>query len=273
MAFLDETGLAELWDVIRNKHDGFVNEYVWGKRGYEPQSFYLGARESVVVKPSGWIVNTISYATDISVTAQGMVSLVSYQLYDMNPYKSTTEFASVLNGKYLIPRESSSVYYISTSATWSVGDDGTITCSSAQQVYGKAEAYGLVGYVNSPNPNAYPPAVSDGYTYTPMGRLGEKTRIEEGSYIGTNKGGSSNPTSLTFGFKPTFFIVWNANGDAFFRPVGYGVKYAQVQYGINTSYQLDVTWNGNTVTWYYSGGSNGPYQLNGSGTYNYVAIG
>ena len=52
-------------------------------------------------------------------------------------------------------------------------------------------------YVNSPDSNAYPPAVSDGYTYIALGKVGSKAQITTSTYVGTGTYGESNPNTLT----------------------------------------------------------------------------
>lgn len=64
-------------------------------------------------------------------------------------------------------------------------------------------------YLNSPDSDAYPPREPDGYTYTPLGQLGSKVRIETGSYIGTGTYGISNPTRIMFNFTPKIVILFN----------------------------------------------------------------
>lgn len=60
-----------------------------------------------------------------------------------------------------------------------------------------------ISYVNSPDPNAYPPAVSDGYTYTALGQLGNGVQIETGSYVGTGSG----QVTLSFSKPPKLLIL------------------------------------------------------------------
>lgn len=147
------------------------------------------------------------------------------------------------------------------------------------------------GYVNSPDPNAYPPAVPDGYTYTPLGQVGNKVRIETGSYTGTGTYGSSNPNILTFDFEPKLLIVigyFDDSGNytaissltnnaprnmissdilstAYVYGAGLGLYDSGVPYGKKSS-------DGRTIYWYHGVSAKG--QLNISGyTYIHIAIG
>ena len=124
------------------------------------------------------------------------------------------------------------------------------------------------GYVNSPDPNAYP--INDGYTYTPLGMFGEKARIETGSYVGTGTYGESNPNRLAFGFEPKVFIVISSSSG---NAAAVGVN----PHGVMSSWQgqnqktaMQMTW-GKTLSWY---ASSAQYQSNVSETvYTYCAIG
>ena len=59
-------------------------------------------------------------------------------------------------------------------------------------------------FVNSPVSNAYPPAVSDGYTYTALGQIGDKARIATGSYVGT---GTTSVEFVSPFFIPRIILV------------------------------------------------------------------
>lgn len=108
----------------------------------------------------------------------------------------------------------------------------------------------LVGYVNSPNANAFPPSVPDGFTYGALGRLGDGARIATGSYVGTGTYGSGNPNTLTFEFEPKIVIVYEEN----YRLDQYNIKIIMpgvtsfcVVYGtysvyINAIVGLQTTW-------------------------------
>lgn len=134
------------------------------------------------------------------------------------------------------------------------------------------------GYVNSTDPNAYP--VDDGYTYTPLGMLGEKTRIETGSYVGTGTYGASNPNSLTFGFEPKLIMIVDHDSGVLMYAVK-GSPKGRWTNGQSYAYE-ECTWDGKTLKWYCSSGvnnsntlnANANMQANGSGSnYSYIAIG
>lgn len=64
------------------------------------------------------------------------------------------------------------------------------------------------GYVNSPDANAYPPAVADGYTYVPFGQIGGFHKMTTGSYVGSGTYGIDNPNKLTFDFEPKMVVIY-----------------------------------------------------------------
>lgn len=102
-------------------------------------------------------------------------------------------------------------------------------------------------------------------------------QYETGSYTGTGTYGSSNPTSLTFNFKPKFIIVFSLSKPSDYPyggfPWGYGVPKGLTY--LNTDYVgvVDISWSNNTVSWYKDIGSD-EAQLNGlNNNYAYIAIG
>ncbi len=270
--------------VLSRFHNGLGNEYVWEKSKQE------------------WVVSQAESATSIQANTQNTKKLRYSDSYTLgsdgsitlnNPVEvtpTTSNYASVpLAGKYF------------QEANWSTGVYETAVYYSNQNLVLNSPyvyAYGYLlsttldvvsyGYVNSPDPNAYPPAVSDGYTYTALGQFGNKAQIATGSYTGTGTYGSANPNSLTFGFEPKLVIVWIAHQSS----DNYGLKpasnsiawdssfiYTKGQCKTNINYNNTIYTNelsvvGNTFSWYTTS-SNAPYgQLNQSGvTYEYFAIG
>lgn len=120
--------------------------------------------------------------------------------------------------------------------------------------------------------------------------VGNSAKVAFGTYTGTGTYGSSNPTSLTFDFEPKF--LWVTNGEALAgNYLGNSASSVQpyVQMMVlrniskatlndlnaNTTATINITWNGNTVSWYST--YSDAYQLNKGGeypgTYTYFAIG
>lgn len=70
---------------------------------------------------------------------------------------------------------------------------------------------GEESYVNSPDPEAYPPKVPDGYQYSGPFQLGTFAVIETGSYVGTGTYGENNPNRLIFKGKPIMVFIADHN--------------------------------------------------------------
>ena len=162
-----------------------------------------------------------------------------------------------------------------------------------ESIYSDASV--AAGYVNSSNPNAYPPETSDGFEYNYLGQLGGLCNIVVGSYVGNGKYGQSNPNSITFPFEPKIVFIspdppllftgstLPAPIPTAIRGMTQGLVYGYNAYG-SSSY-AKLTWNGNTLSWWNTciSGYNDDtgqatyspaYQLNAKNTtYFYVGIG
>lgn len=272
---------------INTMFGGLGNEYVWEK-----------STSSVEYKYT--VVNTAPYNAYTGSTNQGGTVYIPYG--DGFTINSTNEFVltnrqelvfsyngnnqnelNILAGKYFFEGTRRSGVQ-SKSNIIKCPIDSTVITEYGQFQMTKCEVYGngkvvtsktVYGYVNSPDPNAYPPAVPDGYTYTALGQLGAKVQIATGSYTGTGNAGIGSPNSLTFNFVPKLVVVGTSSGlyissgnvIACFVWFG-GVEMAYVY---NTQNVFNLT--DNTLTWYNSS-NNADNQCNSSGgTFHYVAIG
>lgn len=204
-------------------------------------------------------------ANNVAVTNDGVVSVSSETYVSLSPYN--TNNTDSVKGKYIQGYPTgypvTSVYYIPADATFS-NANGELVCDKAQLVTGYA-------------------AIPAGTTIEYLGKLGDKTRVQFGSYIGTGTYGESNPNTLNLSFTPRFLLVMT--GDRM-NGIGSYANFALFVYGVangitvgpssaNYEIPLYATWNKNSVSWYntdsdYRSGG----QLNGSGAkYRYVAIG
>lgn len=151
----------------------------------------------------------------------------------------------------------------------------------------------VISYVNSSSPDAYPPAEPDGYTYTALGQLGSKVRIETGSYIGTGTYGSSNPNSIKLPFAAKMiFMSFAETADGIIGYFGGSndsgitvmsadrfIKRDEFIYNIGfctltghiSSYGL-LSADGLTYKWYDTGSADAQFNKVGL-TYHYIAIG
>ena len=282
MAFLDETGLAELWSLI-NK-GGLANEYVWEKldvkAGWSEKQIAITAFTCVI---DGSNANsptfTFQYANSVSFDASGNVVLVSPTTFTATYSTFASTYSTTLIGKYFTSSSNAitgKIFYMPTNATFGYQNNrqvyvnGTFYRVEGEYDYNAA----LIGFVNSSNPSAYP--INDGYTYNALGRLGQKAQLATGSYTGTGTYGTSTPNSLTFDFTPKYVVVAKSGANTFYssNPILWWVTPdATVSASTgNNSYAASASLSGNTLSWYNASGAS--YQLNTSNAvYQYVAIG
>ncbi len=233
---------------------------------------------------------TVTYADDIDISPGNVASLKA-PIYTVDVTWNDYSAANVLKGKFFLAALDTGT--ITTNIIVKGSENGEASKRGNTQsyigVYFPAKPvenvqYAVIDqitYVNSPNANAYPPAVPDGYTYTPLGQLGDQVRIETGSYVGTGTYGKANPNTLTFGFVPKLVIVYKKNGFLTPSDGGYNQSFLWVAeqfilniYAINSISFVDISANGNTLSW----NADSPYgperQCNIAGQeYNYIAIG
>lgn len=250
---------------------GLGNEYVWEKSGPTP---------AYVEQLSGNITRTIyqdsylnnQYSKEISIDqTTGEITMTGVFVPSSVPTSNYQDYWYGLLPFYCMS-DGRLRKYISISSYESTHIN--FRTSTVESVL--TEIVTSFGYVNSPNPNAYP--VDDGYTYIPIGRLGEKTRIETGSYVGTGTYGVNNPNSLTFDFAPSLLIITADQVGLLIGCGGLTASYTSVhQMALMASnYNSYVTnakksADGKTITWYNY--NNAATQCNTTTTWHYIAIG
>lgn len=247
-------------------HSGLGNEYLWAKYGYE-EGIILESSETTKNLLYNMSTIYISYS-DEAIISNGEISLVSPTKIRVGGGNASST-SSVIIGKYI------EIYQ--NTAKQAVGYCTSSTTASGQisVVYKKAtvgQKSQLLGYVNSPDENAYPPSISDGYSYTAVGQLGDKAQIATGSYTGTNTYGSSDPNTLTFDFPVKVLIIRarTSNASDYGATIISGGEIPIESYSANTRYII-VTSFGTTVSWY---SADAYMQLNiDNYSYDYVAIG
>ena len=123
-------------------------------------------------------------------------------------------------------------------------------------------------------------AIPAGTTIEYLGKLGDKARVQFGSYVGTGTFGVSNPNTLNLSFTPRFLLVMT--GDGYLNYANFALFVYGTTYGIsvgpssgNKEIPLTMVWGKNSVSWSCNDTSYGQVgQMNNSGTkYRYVAIG
>ena len=302
MAFLDETGLAELWSLTKGLHDKYYQHW-WKRRTFPSvEDVVVGdivTTETVLAnfKASdlyGSAVGdpgntsksfTVQYSGELCVDSNGKLQL-------LDPTTVTTNYSNVtsgipianLRGKYYTSTLGDGrIWYASPTASYT----RTSYCCWLTEV--ASVSFPVVPgewekNVVSPESNAHPHSgVVDGYQYkylgVPFDNALMASKIATGSYAGTGKYGESNPCTLTFDFVPKIVFLYQ---EKFFNynsvPEYYFFFNGQEMFMANgTSSGGNVlTWDGATVSWYYEGStdSSGPsWQLNAVGTYYYTAIG
>ena len=250
--------------VLSRFHKGLGNEYVWSKN-------------EIVQVPTGDTNSNPGQSTDLDNLYYADTFTVSddkFLLENAILFTYNGSNLDTLKGKYLISGGSTSTQmrYIPETATLTY-HSGKYFDASQCIIYQNPRMENdlkVVGYVNSPDPNAYPPSVSDGYTYMALGQLGNSVQIATGSYVGTG----IYLASLTFDFTPKIVIIAGGREDynvgAF--PYVWGDTVLRLQYA-NYSKRCTVTINGNQMSWINSE-NNVDFALNYSGIkYRYIAIG
>ena len=313
MAFLDETGLAELWSLISKKYGvGFLH---WWRKRTNSSGYYEKFSSTYARSYDAWdfIGQNLFISNSVKPASTGGLYMVDATRINIRHGTAATAVAASLAGKYVCmetvnqPSNStllSSVYYVypdTTVTTEYIYDDdvdGTrYTIKKMATV--TTEFRDVIGdweYLSADNANAYPSGITNGIEYeylgTPFDNARTPTRIQTGTYAGTGTYGQNNVNSLTFNFVPRFLMI---------------TKYADGLSGQNTlkvffdcaiPFQSSPAVVGNlqmaTSSWYGSSGGgwvcyvctlNGKtfswynkteaeYQLNASGAkYSYIAIG
>lgn len=272
--------------ILSRFHSGLGNEYLWAKNRktikagstseIKPYSSTNSPSQSRLFYYTGTTI-TVTYGDSYAVDDNLAPYIVNPTTFSITN-STTADALNVLKGKWYISTwQPGVVFFVPASITFKLYTEGSSRFYLTQDVsvFGYSAfttEYTFAGYVNSPNPNAYPPAVDDGFTYQAMGMLGEKVRIVAGSYIGTGTFGSANPNSLTFEREPKLiFIAGNAinTGNGFFISGG---EYNGLSIFSSASI-LNTKFSGNTASWYTTASNGANIQLNVSGvTYNYIGI-
>lgn len=255
----------DVFGVLSRFQNGLGNEYVWGKTEYKTAP--------IIVRLETENIKLFNNIRNNQQTFYTEANLVNGTIVLSGPI--TLQYAS---GAGYYAYYGTTAYYLVEKTDQSTGQDGSGYMYTAYYnvqalSVGEEKVKVFIGYVNSPDPNAYP--VDDGYTYTALGQLGNKVQIATGSYTGNSTYGASNPNILTFDFAPKLLILMLENQKAF---LVYGSNVATVvNAGADSSstvvgFKMNVTFSGNTVSWYSSQGFQ--YQMNGNGwVVSYLAIG
>lgn len=263
--------------LLSRFQSGLGNEYIWAKY---TQSISYG--DNLTTSQ----VNILSYGSSSKAQYSTNAKIENGSVLMVDPieitYDQIKSSPDILKGKYYTPLTNSGSSVIPKNTLYFIPDTSRVWVYNGEYIDTNdiripIISNNLTGYVNSPSPDAYPPAVSDGYTYTLLGQLGDKVRIATGSYTGTGTHGVSNPNSLTFEFEPKLVFVhagrfypgsnrWE-NGFIW----AYKLSYTYVD-GPTTNEKVQFTLIDDTLSWYTE--NSAMAQLNEFGiTYYYIAIG
>ena len=276
----------DVFGVLGGFRNGLGNEYMWEKGTYidnpgpESTSSWQGICQAYESTANLYYADTLY---DL-LTETGTYGVLTVPTASSGNYSSTIN--ATTTNKWVKSAPNYKVYFFNdgTRVSWGGSSNSYIYYISGTYYKNPSVDFELVSYVNSPDPNAYPPAVSDGYAYNSLGQLGSASHIEVISYVGTGTVGSNNPTSLTFKMPPKLFLIQvgkeNVNYTNFLV-----ARNTTVGYSISGSsyYSNNITWTnlGKTVSWYCTGGWGGlssigadaKGQMNSSGvTYTVIAF-
>ena len=193
--------------VIGRLNKGVGNEYLWEKRGteYVPVTSEEGMGGILLAG------DTVTYSPFISYNEETESFSLDF------PASITLNLAgnySFLSGMYITLKQPFIDGKVLKCTSFEPGGAAMFNYSALEVTAQKKT--GLLGYVNSPDPDAYPPKESDGFTYIKVGRVGAFARTITGSYTGTGE----VTKSLTFPVLPQFLIIYNSN-----ITIGQGVNY------------------------------------------------
>lgn len=267
--------------LLSRFQSGLGNEYLWKKINvaagyYEIQTL----KDSIYIIESETKLYTFKYSDSITIDKVGNLSLTNPLTFTATYSQFRSDYGTTLLGKYLDTTglaHEAGIIFIPTNATINYDNGRQVEIKNSYVIsVGYDENRAFVGYVNSPSPDAYPPAVSDGNTYMPLGQLGDKVRIATGSYTGTGTYGVSHPNSLTFGFEPKMVFIGaerQSSADCAFVFNGQ-TTFSRTNSGGGGD-SADCSFSGNTFTWYSQSSSWGSAaQMNSANVeYLYFAIG
>lgn len=282
--------------LLGRLNSGLGNEYLWEK-GSPSTSDAIDLGNVDIADPN--LGESIKIAERISISGDGVISLVDptekrvYGAY----VEDVIDNPSLLRGKYI--QLQPSLYNLYKGVICKVTDTATFyknvrfLVPYSKSVYTVGINTSLVGYVNSPDSEKYPPDQPDGYVYTKLGQIGMSARLNTGSYVGTGKYGNGNPNSLTFNGKPVIVLVYpvfevdgssSADEASGLSPGDYrywessfiwtnGVTMMRIG-GNSWEYNVYFQQTGKSLSWYLGPtGSDVSSQLNISGQkYGYTAL-
>ena len=260
LALSGDKTISDALSLLARFNSGLCNDYLWAK-GIITPTLASNIVTRIYASAASWTSQSFLYSDALNTNGK----LVNPQTVTIR--YSTPADANIFKGKYWAQTALSDVYFTKADAANAyTGTDGAYTYTMriyAQKVTDVSVT--SISYLNSTDSDAYPPTVSDGYTYIALGQIGNGLQIATGSYVGNGTYG--NEISLTFPFAPKFVYV-QAGTYTLLLVKGGSATSSNVT-NVNASIFYRIL--GNTVYWYNT--VNASLQLNAVDTYYYVAIG
>ena len=214
----------------------------------------------------------LEYATSVTVDDKANIIFSSPENANITYGTSDSEVQAILRGKYMRVLSIDENPGNPTLSDFQIGkvyfipSDTTSTTDSQ---------HGIV-YLNKRQSVTAVAAIPAGTTIEYLGNLGDKSRVQYTSYVGTGAFGASSPNSLTFRFAPKVVLFESGSHPEYsfsgyvVGPYVYGAKAFLVSKGSVSGINA-VTVSGNTIKW---SGEDADRQLNRAGLkYYVVAIG
>ena len=195
--------------------------------------------------------------------------------------KSIEEAQSTLIGKFWAESTTANIiYFFPPTATFTRPGGQNYVKATGYQTVVAIPAGTHTTFHTSTNPNAYTEGTVGDTTIEYLGSLGDKARIEMGSYVGTGTYGSSNPNSLTFDFAPKLVIIERDYSAPRISVFIRGVTFTSYSSSSSSDNKIELTWTDKTISW---SAASTDAQLNltpiesgsykGKGKYFFIAIG
>ena len=255
----------DVFGVLSRLHGGLCNEHVWAKME--------DREEDVIVKASS--TTNVTFAANGSDT----VFYTAAELVDGAIVLSGKRTGSYTTGVNCYVSKSGVYYYL---VEYSAYSNPNVTYKARKLSVAKGTVSRVVGFVNSSNSEAYPPAVSDGFNYSYLGEIGQSMKGAHGSYVGTGTFGESSPNVLTFDFEPSVLVVRSvieSYTSKWMLAVRWQNQISLFNATTNTVGAIcAMVWDGRTVSWFSIGGNSASNvtasagaQMNGTTMYYYWA--
>lgn len=186
--------------LLSRFNSGLGNEYLWAKKEILTDVVY-GTEIPLRIIVNGKS-ETRTYYYSENVDANGLVSPNVLTLT-----YSTGKNANILKGKYYSELETGtgSIWFVKPDAEdadvgYSGGTYGVRISSKPVTI---TVNYGNTEYLNSDDDRSYPTGESNGFMYDKFGKIGSKSKLIFGSYIGTGTG----PVQISFDFDISVFSI------------------------------------------------------------------